>query len=77
MNLLEEKLQLIEWLAGVEDEQSVSKVAALRKQTAIEAYEAGLKPMPLEELKERLAASEADVEAGRTYAIEEVEREIG
>lgn len=49
MNLLAKKFQLIEWLAGVEDEKTVSKVAALRKQTAIEAYEASLQPIPLEE----------------------------
>ncbi len=43
----------------------------------LEAYEASLKPMTLQELIARAEASNEDIEAGRVYTREEVEAALG
>ena len=43
----------------------------------VEAYEASLKPMTVQELVSRAKASNEDIEAGRVYTREEVEAVLG
>jgi hypothetical protein len=77
MNLQAEKLRLIEWLATIQDAQIIKQIIELKRQKSVADYEAELKPMTMDELKARVAASEADIAAGRVYDIEDVFKELG
>ena len=76
MNLQAEKFRLIEWLVQVQDVHVIKQITELKNQKAAADYEAQLKPMTMEELKARLAASEADVDAGRLHDIKDVLKEF-
>lgn len=76
MNLQAEKLRLIEWLIQVQDVQVIKQIGELKNQKAIADYEAGLKPMTMDELVERSRESDADIEAGRVHDIEDVLKEL-
>lgn len=75
MNLQTEKLQLIEWLAGLQDADIVRRLLEVKQDSEAAAYEASLKPMTVEELVTRSRASDEDIKAGRVYDIDEVMKE--
>jgi len=77
MNLQAEKLRLIEWLAQTEDVQFVSRIVDMLKERRAAEVQAELKPMSMGELKARVAASEADIAAGRIHDIDEVLENLG
>lgn len=70
-----QKLQLIEWLARLEDEETLKDFIALKRKAEADAYEAALKPMAVEELVARAEASNRDIEAGRVYDLDDVIKE--
>ena len=72
MNLQAKKLRLIEWLTQTQDVQFVSRLVEMVQ----EKQAAELKPMTMDELKARLAESEADIAAGRLHDIEDVLKEF-
>lgn len=75
MNLQTEKLQLIEWLARLQDSDIVRRLLEVKQDSEAAAYEASLKPMTVEELRARSRASDEDIKAGRVYDIDEVLKE--
>lgn len=77
MNVQAEKLELITWLAQLQDISLLEQLKDLRRKAEIEANESLLKPMTVDELTARAEASNEDIEAGRIYSREEVEAALG
>jgi hypothetical protein len=71
MNIALKKIELIEWLARVQDEKLLQRIEALRKGSVNEAYESRT-PKSMEDLQEKLSRSEDDIKAGRVHTQEEV-----
>lgn len=70
MNIAVKKVELIEWLARLQDEKLIQRIETLRKGSIIELYEQRM-PKTLEELK--LDRSERDISEGKVHTQEEVE----
>jgi hypothetical protein len=76
MNVQAEKLELITWLAQLQDVNLLERLKEFRRKAEIEAYEASLKPMTVEELIARSRASDEDIAAGRVHDLEDVMKEL-
>lgn len=72
MNIALRKVELIEWLARLQDEKLIQQVEALRKGSAKEVYDARM-PSTLEELERKLEKSQQDIDSGRVHMQERVE----
>lgn len=70
-----EKLKLFEWLAQLNDPESLKKVIALKQEIDLSDYEEVFPKMTVEQLHKNIAKSEADIKAGRFTDIESVELE--
>ena len=55
------------------DENTWNEIESFISQKKINAYEAQLKPMTIEEMRERLEASKKAFQEGRFHSLEEVE----
>ena len=76
MNLQAEKLQLIEWLARLQDADIVKRLLKVKQDSEIAAYEASLKPMTVEELVARAEESNRAIAAGDYMDIEDALAEL-
>jgi hypothetical protein len=72
MDIALKKIELIEWLSRVQDEQLIQRIEALRKGSAKDAYELRT-PKSSAELQEKLDRSERDIKEGRIHSHEAVE----
>ncbi len=72
MDLAVKKVELIEWLIQLKDENMLNRIESL-KQGSIESYYNSRMPKNELELKKKLDQSEKDIEQGRTYSQQEVE----
>lgn len=76
MNTAEKKLDLIRWLAELNDSEVLEQLDKIKKRSLVERYQKTLQPMSSEELRESLAESEEDYLNGRIISQEELERRI-
>lgn len=76
MNTAEKKLDLITWLAELNDSEILEELDRIKKRSTIERYQKSLQPMSSEELRESLAESEEDYRNGRIISQEELKRRI-
>lgn len=72
MDIAVKKVELIEWLARLQDEKLIQRIETLRKGSVKELYEQRI-PRTVEELQARLDRSEKDINEGKVYSQEEVE----
>lgn len=72
MDIAVKKVELIEWLARLQDEKLIQRIETLRKNSIQELYEQRM-PKTREALKAKLNQSEKDINAGKVYSQEEVE----
>jgi len=77
MNVQAEKLELITWLAQLQDIRLLEQLKEFRRQAESETPEVSLKPMTVDELTARAEASNEDIDAGRIYSREQVEAALG
>lgn len=70
MTLELRKFHLIETLIGLTDEVLLSRVEDLLREARIEAYEANLQPMSIEELERRALVAEKDIKNGDVVDME-------
>lgn len=75
VNIAVKKVELIEWLAGLEDKSLIEQVDNLKNKAVTQAYEAKMKPMSSAEYKSMLAQAEDDLKNGRVTLQEDMERE--
>lgn len=71
MNIAVRKVELIEWLARLQDEKLIDRIENLRKNSVKELYEQRM-PKTTNELQSKLEKSEEDILAGRVHAQEDV-----
>lgn len=76
MNLQAEKLQLIEWLAGLEDINIVQRLLEVQRNSAAEVAEDEMQPLTAEELVARAKESNRAIEEGNYVDIEEALLEL-
>lgn len=76
MDLAVKKVELIEWLAKVNDKSTIRKVESLKNQSIKESYEAKLKPMTSRAYKAMLESSEKEYKNGRVTTQKALEKEI-
>lgn len=72
MDISIKKVELIEWLARLQDEKLIERIEILRKGSVKEAYELRT-PKTLEELNAKLSQSEKEINSGNVYSQQEVE----
>lgn len=75
MNIAVKKVEIIEWLVQLKDEQLLDKVEKLKKQSIKEAYESRLRPMSAKAYKAMLEQAENDFKQGRVISQERLEKE--
>ena len=72
MDIAVKKIELIEWLARLQDESLIQKIEVLRKGSIKDIYEQRM-PKTMKGLQEKIAHSEQDIKAGNVHSQEEVE----
>jgi plasmid stabilization system protein ParE len=72
MDIALKKVELIEWLARLQDEKLIQRIETLRKSSIKDLYEQRM-PQTKDELKEKLNQSEKDIQEGKVHSQEEVE----
>jgi len=75
MNIAVKKVELIEWLAGIQDKSLLDELETLKKKTIAESYESRMKPMSAQHYKSLLDQSEEDYKNGRVTSQEDLEKE--
>jgi len=69
------KLDLLVWLANLQDPQLLGQLLEFRKKTEKNGHETELKPMTQQELVERALASEKAIAGGDVIDLEEMIKE--
>ncbi len=72
MDIAVKKIELIEWLARLQDESLIQKIEVLRKGSIKDIYEQRM-PKTKEDLQTKLDRSEQDIKTGKVHSQEEVE----
>lgn len=72
MDIALKKVELIEWLARLQDEKLIQRIETLRKSSIKDLYEQRM-PQTKDELKAKLNQSEKDIQEGKVHSQEEVE----
>ena len=75
MDIALKKVELIEWLIQLKDEQVLDKIEKFKKQSVKEDYESRLKPMTAKAYKAMLDQSKDDYKHGRVISQEKLEKE--
>ena len=75
MNIAVRKVEIIEWLAQLNDEQLINKVEKLKKLSIKMSYESRLKPMTAKAYKAMLELAENNYKEGRVISQERLEQE--
>lgn len=72
MDIALKKVELIEWLARLQDEKLIQQIEILRKGSITKLYEQRM-PNTIDQLQVKLEQSEKDINEGRVHSQEEVE----
>ncbi len=72
MDIALKKIELIEWLVGLQDESLLQKIEALKKNAVKDTYEQRI-PKSWSDLRAKLDRSEQDINAGNVHSQDEVE----
>lgn len=75
MDIAVKKVELIEWLAKVQDKSVLKKVEHLKTESIKDTYEKKLKPMSSKAYKAMLEASMEDYRKGRVISQKDLEKE--
>ena len=74
MNIQVKKLELIEWIAQMSDENIINKMNKIRE-TYLTFTKEKVKPMSLEEFYASIDKAETDIKSGKIYSQQEAEKE--
>ena len=72
MDIALKKIELIKWLARLQDESLIQKIEVLRKGSVKDIYEKRM-PETTNDLEAKLDRSEQDIKTGKVHSQEEVE----
>lgn len=73
MDIALKKVELIEWLAKLQDEKIIQRIETLKRSSIMDLYDQRMPKME-EELQVKLNQSEKDIQEGKIHSQEEVER---
>lgn len=76
MSTAEKKLDLITWLASINDTEILDQLEEIRKKVTVENYQTLLVPMSMEELEESVSEAEQDFKMGKYISQEELLKRI-
>ena len=74
MNIQIKKLELIEWIAQMNDTNIISKMDKIRK-TYLTITKENVKPISLEEFYASIDRAEEDIKSGKLFSHQEAEKE--
>ena len=72
MDMSLKKIELIEWLARLQDESLIQKIESLKKSSVEDIYGQRV-PKNSRDLQSKLERSEQDIKTGKVHSQEEVE----
>jgi hypothetical protein len=72
MDIAVKKIELIEWLARLQDESLIQKIEVLRRGSIKGIYDQRI-PKTMQDVQEKLDRSEQDIKDGKVHSQEEVE----
>jgi len=72
MDIAVKKIELIEWLARLQDESLIQKIEALRKGSIKDLYDQRM-TNTIQDLQTKLDRSEHDIKTGKVHSQDEVE----
>lgn len=72
MDIAAKKIELIEWLVRLRDEELIQRIEILKKGSLQESCDQRT-PKTMEELQSKLDQSEKDIRSGRVHSQQEVE----
>lgn len=76
MSTAEKKIDLITWLASINDTEILDQLDEIRKKVTVETYQDLLKPMSMKELEDSVSEAEVDFQTGKFISQEELLRRI-
>jgi len=71
MNMAVKKVELIEWLIGLKDENLIRQIESLKTGAIKDIYDRR-RPKTMDEIRQKLIRSEQDIQSGQVYSQEEV-----
>lgn len=76
MSTAEKKIDLITWLASIDDTDILDQLDEIRKKVTIENYQTILEPMSIKELEDSVSEAEVDFKTGKFISQEELIKRI-
>lgn len=76
MSTAEKKIDLITWLASINDSEVLDQLDEIRKKVTIENYQTLLEPMSMKELEDSVSEAEIDFKSGKFISQEELLKRI-
>jgi hypothetical protein len=76
MNTAEKKIDLITWLASINDTEILDQLDEIRKKVMVENYQNLLEPMSMKELEDSVSEAEIDFKMGKFISQEELLKRI-
>lgn len=76
MNTAEKKIDLITWLASINDTEILDQLDEIRKKVMVENYQNLLEPMSMKELEDSVSEAEIDFKSGKFISQEELLKRI-
>lgn len=71
MDIASRRVELIEWLAQLQDENLISQIELLKNRSLVDSYEFRT-PKRLEDIQEKLNRADEDIKAGRLHTQQQV-----
>ncbi len=76
MSTAEKKIDLITWLASINDSEILDQLDEIRKKVTIKNYQNLIEPMSMKELEDSVSEAEIDFKSGRFISQEELLKRI-
>lgn len=76
MSTAEKKIDLITWLASIDDTDILDQLDEIRKKVTVENYQTLLEPMSMKELEDSVSEAEVDFKTGKFISQEELLKRI-
>jgi len=76
MSTAEKKIDLITWLASINDSEILDQLDEIRKKVTLETYQNLLEPMSMKELEDSVSEAEVDFKTGKVISQNELKKRI-
>ncbi len=76
MSSAEKKIDLITWLASINDSEILDQLDEIRKKVTVKNYQNLIEPMSMKELEDSVSEAEIDFKSRRFISQEELKKRI-